>query len=170
MKSPPSNCFVANLLATKCFAARIFATKMLQGRQKNFPRGKEKKEGGARWVAMLRTSSLYEEVGGVATRRASALYGRDRSRLRLSAPADRRGQAPLFLKFFCFFLLFKFFFLYFCLFFCFLSPLLRVGSVFAFFFKENFVQILCYYFLLFFKSFLPMLLCSFFSYFLALVI
>ena len=92
---------------------------------------------------MLRTSSSYEEVGGVATYRAAAPYGRGRGCPHLSAGADRRGLVRAFLAFFfAFFLTLKFFFcvcLFFCVFFlpCFgLAPFLP-------FFKKNLLFRFC---------------------------
>ena len=72
--------------------------------------------------ATLRTSSLYEEVGGVASCRVAASYGRGRLRggadrpVHLSAPTDRRDSSVFFLTFFDFFLHFlkTFFTTFFC--------------------------------------------------------
>ena len=88
--------FCCKLVSHKMFCRKNFCHKNVARKVKKFPargfpREKEKNEGGARRVAMPHISSLYEEVGGVATRRAAAPYGRGCSRLR--PPARRRRQA-----------------------------------------------------------------------------
>ena len=100
--------FCCKLDSHKMFCYKKFSHKNVVRKAKKFPtRGfprarKKKIEGAARQVAMLRTSSSYEEVGGVATCRAAAPYGCSRGRAggRLSAPVDRRGFVRTFFAFF----------------------------------------------------------------------
>ena len=74
--------FCCKLVSHKMFCRKNFCHKNVArkgkkiSRAKETRRRKEKKEGGARRVAMPRTSSLYEEVGSVATCRAATPYGR----------------------------------------------------------------------------------------------
>ena len=93
---------------------------------------------------MPRTSSLYEEVGGMATRRAATPYGcghggtnrpaAPRACLRLQIGA---GAELIFGFFLLFFKTFFFdFFVFLSFFLLFLILLLRFGSVFAFFKKK----------------------------------
>ena len=99
--------FCCKLDSHKMFCCKKFCHKNVVRKAKKFPArrfpcaGKKKIEGTVRQVAMPHTSSSYEEVGGVATYRAAASYGRGRppARRHLFVPADRRGFVRAFLAF-----------------------------------------------------------------------
>ena len=89
----------------KMFCCKKFSHKKVLRKAKKFPAqgfpraGKKKIEGGAWQVAMPRTSSSYEEVGGVATYHAAAQIG-PRTYLR---PQTGAAFSTLLFFFFAFF-------------------------------------------------------------------
>ena len=169
--------FCCKLDSHKMFCCKKFCHKnVVRKAKKNFAQGfpctgKKKIEGGARQVAMPRTSSSYEEVGGVATCCAATPYGHGRGCGR--APVCGRRQARLCPRLFCFFFcfFFKLFFLLFlclCLFFCvFCLPCFGL-AMFLSFFKKNllfrFCAIAFKFFLKFSSHALVLIFVSFFSF------
>ena len=112
---------------------------MLLGRQKNFPRGKEKKEGRVRLEATPRCGPLLPRLRGPTPARAAA---------------QTSVGAAFFLKKLTFFLLKFFFFVFFSYFFAFFVSFALVWLCFGFF-KKNLLFRFCatvFYFIFTFSS------------------